>query len=303
MSVQPPPFMVVSFLPPHLLPSNASVPEDADACFRLTVSIAVFTASFISNLLLLPLFILVLYVGLERLKRSSLNHSDVFLLHSSVMFLHYFLGFSLYFFGGYVNHGLMELAGLNIWTVSGTGQALLHLLMCVERYFAVLRPVRYLDFKGALGARVRTASITCVWLMCAGWMVVVFLSSELAYMFLDYILTTVQVIIISFCSVSVLFVLKRPQPGGTGWNRGDQTKRNAFYTMVAVMWALALRFSWNLINGVMRNSGILKPTWLCAFYLSDIWFDLPSNLLLPLLFLQQRLKPRCCTQTTESHQH
>lgn len=299
MSVQSPPSTASSLLPPHLLSSNASAHQTVDECFRSTVSVAVFAASFVTGLLLLPLFLLILSVGLEQ--RSSLSHGDVFLFHAVLMNVHSFLGFSVFFFGGYVDDGPAMLAGLYVWTVTAGGQAVLHLLMCVERYFAVLRPVRYLEVRGPAGARLRNGSIGCVWLLCVGWAAVVFLSSRRVYLILDYILTAFHVLVVCFCSVSVLCVLKRPGPGEAAHRHGpDRTKRRAFHTIVAVMGALALRFSWNLINGVMCSSGVLDAEQLCVFLMSDVWFDLPSNLLLPLLFLQHRHKLPCCSQTPRS---
>lgn len=293
MSVQSSSFTAVSLLPPHLLSSNASA-HQVDQCFRSTVSVVVFAASFLTNLLLLPLFLLILSVGLER--GSSLSHSDVLLFHSTLMYLHSSLGFSLFFFGGYLDDGLMMLVGLYGWTVTSGGQAVLHLLMCVERYFAVLRPVRYLEVRGSAGARLRNGIIGGVWLLCVGWAAVVFLCSKRVYLILDYIITALHILVICFCSVSVLCVLKRPGPGGGV----DRTKRRAFYTIVALMGALALRFSWNLINGVLCSSGVLDTEELCVLLMSDVWFDLPSNLLLPLLFLQHRHKLPWCSRTPEA---
>ena len=284
---------------------NTSAHYTLNRCFRSTEGIVAFAASSMTSLLLfLPLFILVLFFRFQqwRRQRSSVSHSDHFLCHSMFMRLYSFMGFTFFFCGGCIHLQQMMSAGLFIWTGTTFGQTLLHLFTCVDRYLAVVRPITYLGLKRAGGARLRDASIGCGWLLCGGWPAMLYLSPTEVYLILDHCISVLNVFIISFCSISVLCVLKRPGPGEVGGNRErvDQTKQRAFYTIMVIMAALLFRFGGKIMNNIMYSSETISPGTVCLLIMSDIWFELPSSLVLPLLFLHRRQKLRCYKQTTES---
>lgn len=105
-----------------------------------------------------------------------------------------------------------------------------------------------------------------------------------------------DLIVISFCSLSVLRVLMRPGPGeegGAGW-QVDQSKLRAFYTIMAILGVLLFRFGGNLFTAALCVFVQIGETVKCGMLLSLFLSDVPSSLVLPLLFLQRAGKLMCC---------
>ncbi|KAE8279516.1 hypothetical protein D5F01_LYC23105 [Larimichthys crocea] len=120
-----------------------------------------FTAIFIVYILLLPLFILVLYIGYQRWRKQRsvatapmTSHSDVFTFHMVVLELISTFGSSFYGYGTYTNQRKEMQYGLYLYLMSSPGQTLFHLLTCVDRYLAVVHPVTYLRLRQAGGPHV-----------------------------------------------------------------------------------------------------------------------------------------------------
>ncbi|XP_040887710.1 uncharacterized protein LOC121177444 [Toxotes jaculatrix] len=292
----------LSLLPPLFSSSNSSLHPPINSCFRTKASIFAFSAFFITSLLLfLPLFIFVLYLGYQqwRKQRFVSTAADLFLYHSIAMELNSFLGFSFFFCGGFFNLQVMMSAGLCLWSITSLGQALFHILTCVERYLAVVHPITYRGLRQGGGARIRNISTGCVWLLCSGWMTVLNLTGPEFTMVLYLCIMVSLLVVMSFCSISVLRALKRPGPGEVGGNRerADQSKQRAFHTIVAIMGVLLFRFGGNLIGNLLFSSSALEPSDLCVVRLSAFWLDLPSSLVLPLLFLHRAGKLRCCKRS------
>ncbi|XP_034535234.1 somatostatin receptor type 5-like [Notolabrus celidotus] len=232
----------------------------------------------------LPLLVFVLYLGLKHRRGQKSSHSDVFTYHSIAMQLTEFLGLVMLCCGRYTDNLLVMYSGMLIGMVTLPGKALFHLLTCVERYLAVVHPIAYLGLRQAGRARIAYISIACVWLLSLVCVPVTFHIEYLAINIVAFIYLGFYLIIISYCSVSVLCVLKRPGPGGVGGNR-DQSKQRAFYTIVVIMGVLMLRFGGNLIYNViyvLHGAGDQ-----CVLLTFMFWLDMPSNLVLPLLFLHR----------------
>jgi len=197
-------------------------------------------------------------------------------------------------YGIYTDGQFIIEVGSGIFTVVSPGQTLFHLLTCVERYLAVVHPVIYLRLRQGVGVRIRNISIGCVWCIC-------FISASLQVIILgtvisDFVLLVFSSIVVCFCSISVLLVLIRPGPGEGGGNRErvDQSKQRAFYTIMAIMAALLLRFLSNLVFTSLYISSVLGDCGEKVLMWSLIWFAVPSSLVLPLLFLQRAGKlPGC----------
>ncbi|KAG8006021.1 hypothetical protein GBF38_005130 [Nibea albiflora] len=156
---------------PSALSSSFNFYHEAYNCFNTTVgtfSITTFTVT--SVLLLLPLYILVLYLGLQRRRQqrcgATTSHSDLFTYHMVFMELISVLGSCLCCCGVHTDHPLVTLVGIYLSVINLTGQMLFHILTCVERYLAVVHPVTYRSLKEARGIRMRNVIIGCVWLLC-----------------------------------------------------------------------------------------------------------------------------------------
>lgn len=265
---------------------------------RTTVSI--FSVVILSNTLLLPLFILVIYLGFQRWRElpssgtaSATSHSDIFTFNMVALELICVVGSLFYTYGTIVNEISLRLTGLYIFSIISPAQTLFHLLTCVERYLAVVHPITYLGLRQARGIRIRNLSIGCVWVFIFASLGVLRLSSGIVlYNFLFLVFASV---VMSFCSLSTLCVLIRPGPSDER-ERVDQSKQRAFFTIVAIMGALLIRFLSSMVSLLVFVFliGHLSSRPVCLMLWSVASFSLPSSLVLPLLFLHRLGKlPGC----------
>ncbi|KAL3050875.1 hypothetical protein OYC64_001197 [Pagothenia borchgrevinki] len=257
-----------------------------------------FTALYVVYILLVPLFIFVLYIGFQRWRKrgsaTTTSHTDVFTFHMVTLELIGVVGYTIYCYGIYSNQTFLTKVGMIVFSLVSPGQALFHMLTCVERYLAVVHPVIYLRLRRGGGVRIRNISIGGVWCIC-------FVSTTLddiliAFIIIGFGYLVFSLIVVCFCSISVLFVLIRPGPGEGGGKREgvDQSKQRAFYTIMAIMATLLLRFLSNLVSTSLYMSSVLGDCGEKVMLWSLFWFTVPSSLVLPLLFLQRAGKlPGC----------
>ena len=256
-----------------------------------------------SILLLLPLSILVLYLGLQRWRQqrststaAMTSHSDSFTYHLVVMELFGVVGYALCCWGIHGANGNIIVVALHFWTFIWFGEMFFHNLTCVERYLAAVHPIIYLGLRRGRGVRIRNICIGCVWLLSfGGTSIFTFEYISLAVIFC---LLIFSLIVSVFCSLSVLCVLVRPGPGEQAADRErvDQSKMRAFYTIVAILGMFLWRFVWCLIWLALNVS---KESSACVAIAVGIWFYLPSSLVLPLLFLQRAGTLACCKKETK----
>ncbi|KAL7375753.1 hypothetical protein ABVT39_023037 [Epinephelus coioides] len=200
-------------------------------------------------LLLLPLCILVLYLGLQGRQRqrststaAAMTHSDSFTYHMVTMELVGLLG-CIFGLCGVVLYRFDILSlGKYFWIFTWHGETFFHILTCVERYLAVVHPITYLSLRGERGIRIRNISI----------------------------------------GLSVLCVLIRPGPGEQGGDRErvDQSKRRAFYTILAILGVLLLRSSANLAWAVvhmLRENMTVNSSFSSSDSLHDCHFTRPAS--------------------------
>ncbi|XP_078020501.1 uncharacterized protein LOC144459765 [Epinephelus lanceolatus] len=274
--------------------SNDSLPD----CRFTGPASFLFITHYITNiLLLLPLCILVLYLGLQRWQQqrststaAAMTHSDSFTYHMVTMELVGVLGSIFNLCGVFLYRSDILLLGKYFWSFTWYGEAFFHILTCVERYLAVIHPVTYLTLRGERGIRIRNISIGCVWLLSVGSISFVIIKH---FILLDFCFLILSLIIVSFYSLSVLCVLIRPGPGEQGGDRErvDQSKRRAFYTILAILGVLLLRSSANLAWASLH---MLRQGSECTTTAATDWFNLPSSLVLPLLFLHRAGTLACC---------
>lgn len=284
--------------------SSSSADLSPDKCLSFRTTTYVLSALSVAYiLLLLPLSVLVLYLGYQQwrkqryMSRAAATHSDLFTYHSMAMQLNEVLGVAFFTCGTCIDLPELTLAGLCVCSITSSGQALFHLLTSVERYLAVVHPITYLGLKQAGGARNITTG--CVWLLSAGWLAVNNLSSFELIFSLYLCSMAFSLIVVSFCSISILCALRRPGPGEVGGNRqrADQSKQRASHTIMAILGVLLLRFGGNLTVNVIYTSSDLD---VCVALITTMWFELPSRLVLPLLYLHRAGKLPGCKHNTES---
>ncbi len=213
-----------------------------------------------------------------------------------VMELIYILGGIINCCGSFVSLTWMMAVGFFIINFVYPGQIFFHVLTCVERYLAVVHPVTYLRLRQSRGVKIRNISTVCVWLFCLVWVVVVALNAPKIPASQFFCLMVFAIIIVSFCSLSVLFVLIRPGPGEVGGNREhvDQSKQRAFHTITAIMAVLCLWLAASVVVLALDKSNIMSRSEGCFLMVSVNWLTLPSSLVLPLLFLHRAGKLVCC---------
>ncbi|KAK2899530.1 hypothetical protein Q8A73_012659 [Channa argus] len=271
-------------------------------CSDVKVGDAISVSFVVAHVLfLVPVSILILYLGHRRWRQqrsfATTSHSDIFTYHSAVMELIFAVGHILYFCGEYF--GLLGLMKVGFWGTATfyPAHTYFHILTCVERYLAVVHPVLYLrHLRQSGGVRIRNISTGCVWLLYCGWIGVEALHFPLLPYIPIFCLLVSSLVVMSFCSLSVLCVLLRRGPGQTSGNREqvDKTKQRAFQTITAITGVLWLFFLGVLVCNVLDNSHLLSYSDGCVVMLSGSWFSLPSSLVLPLLFLLREGKPLCC---------
>lgn len=267
-------------------------------CLSRTMT-SIFSVVIFSNTLLLPLFILVIYLGFQRWRElpssgtaSVTSHSDIFTFNMVALELICVVGSLFYTYGTTVKEISLRLIGLYIFSIISPAQTLFHLLTCVERYLAVVHPITYLGLRQARGIRIRNLSIGCVWVFTFASLGVSRLSSGIIlynFLFLGF-----ASVVMSFCSLSTLCILIRPGPSEREWV--GRTKQRAFFTIMAIMGALLIRFLTSMVSLLvfMFLNGHFGSRPICLMLWSVAGVSLPSSLVLPLLFLHRLGKlPGC----------
>ncbi|XP_034060531.1 uncharacterized protein LOC117538739 [Gymnodraco acuticeps] len=280
--------------------SNASSSSEY-TCFRCRPSFIFFISYSVANILvLLPLCSSIFYLGVQRYRgRDSTirgSHSDVFTYHMAVMEMVGVLGSIINCLGAILANPLLLKIVFYFYLFSTNGQMPFHILTCVERHLAVVHPITYLRLRNRGGIMIRNVSIAFAWLLFFTWFPVSILSYSMAPYFC---VTTFSMVVVTFCSLSVLRALIRPGPGEGGGDKGrlGQSKKRAFYTIMAIMLALCFRFCGHLLLFsilVSMDLGFCMP---CALFVSQVWLCLPSSLVLPLLFLHRAGKLTCGKKT------
>lgn len=243
-----------------------------------------------------PLALLVLYLGHQKGSFAAMSHTDIFTYNMACSDVIFVLGSGLYLGGRFSGVYEITIVGLYVSASSFPGPVLLHVATCVERYLAVVHPVTYLGLRQSGGTRIRNAVLVCVWLLCIGWTFATSNRSSFPdveiFSLLGFALT-----VVSLVSLRVLCVLIRPAPGEAGVNkeRADQSKQRAFHTVMAITAALWMWFSGILVSLALNNSDLLSHDDGCMALVCGYWFSLPSNLVLPLLFLHRAGKLAFCS--------
>ncbi|XP_025758300.1 uncharacterized protein LOC100701203 isoform X2 [Oreochromis niloticus] len=249
--------------------------------------------------LVLPICILILQHGLQEWRKKgstfmevTLSHSDCFTYNIVIMDLLAVFGSIFGLHSIIVNNLNMLFWAFFLYSVCWFGLIFFHMLTCVEHYMAAVHPITYLSLRKERGVRIRIISIGCVWLLCfaiAGFIII----EDIIISIVNFCLLTLSLTVSSFCSLSVLRVLIHSGPREESRNRDrvDQSKKRAFYTIVTILGMLALKFCWDLNWSVVYITGGLNGCMLMSW---GVWFNLPSNLLLPLLFLHRKGKVLCC---------
>lgn len=247
----------------------------------------------------LPLCVLILCFAVSRWRRRSsktTSHADMLAYNAAAFELIFTLAAVLYFPAYYTGSTKVLLAGIYLSAFALVGEVLLHILTCVERYLAVVHPVTYLDLKRSSGVRIRNVCIGCVWLISCGWVGIETLYLPQIPYIPYFCLLVASLLSVSYCSLSVIRVLIRPGPGKVGRDRDleNQVKRRAFFTITSILGVLVLYFVGMLVGLLVGSSDLMTYDKRCLLIISTQWLNLPTSLVLPVLFLLRAKDQVCC---------
>ncbi|XP_019718769.1 uncharacterized protein LOC109511868 [Hippocampus comes] len=273
--------------------SNSS---DFIKCFQ-SGPLRIFSMCFnVFNLLTLPLFFNVLYIAYRQTRRRrsaaafpsssgpAVSHSDMFTFHMAAMDVIGALASLLRLYGLLANKYKVIAYAFYIFYFMWYGEVMFHSLTCLDRYLAAVHPITYMGLRQGWALKLRSVVIASVWLISSisTYLAYVQYSSIVAIVFLTLIL-----IVIAFCSLSVLCVLIRKGPGSQSASRMDPNKRRAFKSILIILTVLLLRYTWSLTTSVYGVIVSFNHVY-CLFAVVELVAWVPGTLVLPVLFLYKR---------------
>lgn len=287
--------------PPHLVFVSSKLLSYIN-CVITSTHPFVITGFYVTYILFtFPLFIFVLYCCSQQCwqhhvtsSAAPMSNSDCFTCHLSVMELICSSGYALSCCGIiWLRYDFMFVWFL-LTKFTWYGETWFHLLTCIELYVAVIYPITYRNLKSKRGLRIRNMAIGCVWMLC---LILIGLTVKDFSAFTDLCLSILSLTGVSFSTCSILWVLIRPPPGDQSKDkeRVDKSKLKAFHTILLILGVLVLRLTWGLTWAVQDTLGGGQ----CLITTCASVFNVPSSLLLPLLFLQRAGKFRCCKKTNQ----
>ncbi|CAL9694835.1 unnamed protein product [Knipowitschia caucasica] len=226
-------------------------------------------------------------------KTRCMSHSDAFTFHLTALEVKSFIGTFMCYHSVYSGNTYGKDIGTILINVTSYGQLIFHCLTCVERYVAAVHPITYMRLKKGGGVTIRNISIVLTRLCVVGQALIrAEVQSMLYYAIMANIFSFSGLVVVVFCSVSVLRVLIGPKPGKNSKDKWkvDQSKRLAFITMLVIMGALLMRFVVFTIQYLLTISRSAQVDR-CVLRATAPWFSLPSGMVLPLLFLYREGKP------------
>lgn len=252
----------------------------------------------INVLFLLPLCTLVLYLLVQRWRQqqkgsTAMSHSDHFTCHMVLIELIGITGWIFLFCANRTDISEFQGVATFLFSVSLNGQAIFHLMTCLERYVAVVHPITYRSLRNAKGVRIRNVTIGVGWMLTFVLYTLVFLKDVSSFQFIALIWVLMCMAAICFCGFSVLFVLIHPRPGEGDRDKVDKMRLRAFFTITAILGVLFIKFIGTLICNALISPVQGVGDNVCVILLIVWWFCLPSSLLLPLLFLHRAGKLGC----------
>ncbi|XP_041841936.1 uncharacterized protein LOC121640291 [Melanotaenia boesemani] len=232
------------------LPLNSSSSLFLLDCHNLPVINSILAAFTVTNILLLPLFTFILFLGFQQWRKqrltsttATMSHADVFTYHMVTMEMIGALTCTIYCIGIYIDNPQMMKYSVQLLNTTWCLKLKFHMFSCVDLYLAVVHPVTYLKLKDSNGVRIRKISVGCVWLLSLLFFIFASYCTTFYVLTMNFCLVGFVLIIVSFCCISVLWTLRRPAPGDGNKQRADQSKRRAFNTMSTIMAALCSVYS------------------------------------------------------------
>ncbi|XP_056884144.1 uncharacterized protein LOC130523144 [Takifugu flavidus] len=267
-------------------------------CLVIRPSSIVYSVFFMINVaILIPTCTCICYLGIQQWHQqrsissaSAKSHTDILTYHMVVIELFGVVGFIFCCYEVCCNIDIV-IVGYYIWTFSWFGETFFHLLICLERYLAVVHPITYRSLRTERGIRIRNISIGNAWLLC--FVGTILITEEMVFIRLTSWIAFLTLFVISFCTLSVLCILIRPGPGKQCGKRGrlDQSKKKAFIALISILGSMFLRCLWNITWSGLNEMVVMNECFVMMF---GTWFNAPCTLVIPLLYLQKNRAFSCC---------
>lgn len=290
----------------HLHHNSSSDPVQLPftlACMKTKHGSIVFSVFFITNsFLLLPSCIIIFNLGVQRWRQqraTSLASAmksplDVFNNHVAIIELLIILSQLGCFCGIYTEEIILRLS-YYVLCICWIGETSFQILVCLERYLAVVHPLTFMRLRGETGLRIRNTVLLCVWLLCAGTISFIGKAIVFGYVCMSFVLFSF--IVEALCSLCVLRALVHSGPGELAQKREkvDKSKHLAFYNILAILGSQSLK----VLSYVLWFSFSKSSADQCYVVICEIWLTIPSHMVLPLLILQKAGILKCCRHSSK----
>lgn len=276
----------------NLSSTNSSTTSGID-CFTgksiTTFGLFLFTQC----VLIMPISVVVFLLGLKRwfqqwfeTRPSTEKHSDAFIYHMAAVEFIAVPGCIIMLYGLFRSQWSHLLIGYCLWSFGWYGEIFFYVLTCTEYYLAVVHPITYRNLQKERGIRIRNITIGCVWLF--NLVRVILLLLKVVVVELELFTLSFLLISLCFTSLSILSSLTGSVVGEQGKKRRlHQSKKRAFRIVIFIQVALLIRCVLGLAIVVSLN---LRLHFDCFSLFVALWLNLPSSLVLPLFFLQRKVK-------------
>ncbi|KAJ0006110.1 hypothetical protein NQD34_013383, partial [Periophthalmus magnuspinnatus] len=163
----------------------------------------------------LPVCVYILYLGVQQWwSRAKMSHTDFFTYNMAFIQLIGILGSCLLSGNQLFGNSQITTIGIFMLLVNSSSVLIFQIITCLERYLAVVYPIKYLNMKSQTWGLIRNLSCGFVWFQCILQSIVLSNSSDFdAYFSISLIHLALSILVVLFCNLRVLYVLMRPGPG------------------------------------------------------------------------------------------